>query len=106
MIEIKYYVFITTNADKEVLHISTTNDLKKRLSDLQEFSGTSKTSAHRFECVNLLYTEEFRFVMKAIAKENELKSLSKEEKRAFINKHNPSWEFKNQSIEMNNERNH
>lgn len=106
LIEIKYYVFISTDLDKEVLNIGTTNDLKKRLADLKEHSGTSKTFAHRFECYNLLYTEQFRFVLKAIAREEELKSLTKEEKRAFINKHNPNWEFKNESIEISNERNH
>ena len=103
LIEIKYFVFITTDAEKEILHIGTTNDLEKRLADLIEHQSTSKTFVHRFACVNLLYVEEFRFVLQAIAREEELKNLSKEEKRSFINKHNPNWEFKNKSIQVSNE---
>ncbi len=102
-VEIKYFVFITTNPSKEVLNIGTTNNLAKKLSDLYKNRGGRKTFASRFSCYNLLYFEEFRFVNDAFNREEELKALKKEDKRIFVNEKNPDWKFLNEQIQQESE---
>jgi putative endonuclease len=45
-----YFIYITTNPEKEVLYIGITNDLKRRLFEHQENKGNPETFAGKYYC--------------------------------------------------------
>ncbi len=84
-----YYVYITTNPGKTVLYIGITNDLYRRLAEHYENKGNISSFAGKYYCYNLVYYEELQFVNDAIAREKELKKLSRKEKETLIRSVNP-----------------
>jgi len=95
-----YYVYITTNKNKQVLYIGVTNHLSRRM---QEHSDDAKTSkkhfAGRYNCVNLIYYERYERIEDAISRETELKDWRREKKIALVNASNPDWRFLNEELE-------
>ena len=84
MVTGNYYVYITTNPGKSVLYTGMTNDLKVRL--LQHFQnrGDKSTFAGRYYCYKLLHYETFPEAILAIAREKEIKDMSREKKKELI----------------------
>jgi putative endonuclease len=98
-IEMKnYFIYITTNPEKEVLYIGVTNNLKRRLLEHQENKGNNETFAGKYYCYKLIYWERFTMAKDAIAREKQLKNWSRKKKEILINTLNPKWNFLNSEI--------
>jgi putative endonuclease len=87
-----YYVYITTNPRKTVLS-GVTNDLKVRLQQHYENRGNKQTFAGRYYCYKLVYFEHYSDIDQAIAREKEIKDLSREKKEELVASRNPKWNF-------------
>jgi putative endonuclease len=77
-----FYTYILRCAD-DTLYVGCTNDIKKRLRE----HNHAKTGAHYTKIrrpVSLVYSEKFRTLAKARAREAELKRLRRNEKLAII----------------------
>jgi putative endonuclease len=88
-----YYVYITTNPRKTVLYVGVTNNLSLRLEQHYENRGNKETFAGRYYCYKLLYREHYKYVNDAIAREKELKTLTREKKMELIKSINPDLGF-------------
>jgi putative endonuclease len=88
-----YYVYITTNPRKTVLYVGVTNNLTLRLEQHYENRGNTETFAGRYYCYKLLYWEHYKYVNDAIAREKELKTLTREKKMELIKSINPDLGF-------------
>ncbi len=79
-----YFVYILECADGS-LHVGCTNNLEKRLKQ----HNNSKYGAHYTKLrrpVILKYSEEFKTLIEARKRENEIKGWRREKKLALINK--------------------
>jgi putative endonuclease len=77
-----FHTYILRCAD-DTLYVGCTNDIKKRLHE----HNHAKAGAHYTKIrrpVSLVYSEKFRTLAKARAKEAKLKRLTREEKLAII----------------------
>lgn len=86
----KYYVYILTDAAATVFYVGMTNDLRRRITEhRQGFAGgfTKRYRVHR-----LVYSEEFRHVREAIAREKQLKRWHRAWKIDLIRRSNPCFE--------------
>jgi putative endonuclease len=92
----EYYVYIVTNPGKTVLYTGVTNSLDARISAHYINKGKKRTFAGRYKCYNLIYIEFFQYVNDAIAREKQIKNMSREKKEALINHFNPDWNFLNE----------
>lgn len=93
-----YYVYILTNYKKTVLYTGITNDLGRRLDEHKvDALGMKKTFAGKYNCIYLIYYEEYPMASVAIAREKEIKNLTRLKKEALIKAFNPQWEFLNES---------
>jgi putative endonuclease len=88
-----YYVYITTNSDKEVLYTGVTNNLLRRIIEHQENRGEKRTFAGRYFSNKLVYYEHFTDIVAAIAREKQIKGWRREKKIALIESMNPDWNF-------------
>ena len=90
----KYYVYIVTNKIKTVLYTGVTNCLDTRLFQHKDDSENEKKSfAGKYNCIYLLYYEEFQWVQDAIAREKQLKGWTKAKKLELIQIENPKLAF-------------
>ena len=89
-----FYVYIITNKNKTVLYTGVTNNLKRRLQEHKEKINASSFSA-RYNLEFLLYYEHFGWIQLAIAREKEIKNLTREKKLNLIKEMNPEFEFLN-----------
>lgn len=78
-----YYVYILLCADNSY-YIGVTNNIPRRL---DEHSNGLDKSGYTFnrQPVNLVYSEMFQYIDKAIAREKQLKGWSRKKKEALIN---------------------
>lgn len=93
MIKGNYYVYITTNPGKTVLYTGVTNKLKVRIQQHFENRGKKSTFAGKYYCYKLIYFEWFSDIKQAIAREKEIKDMSRKRKEELIAKVNPNWNF-------------
>ena len=86
----KYYVYILTNKNCNVLYTGVTNDLVRRVYEhknhLDKDSFTAKYKVNR-----LVYFEETSDVKAAIEREKQIKSWSRKRKTDLIFNVNPHW---------------
>ena len=87
------YIYITTNPKKTTFYAGVTNNLKRRLKEHREGKGNKKTFTGRYYCHKLVYHEEFESILKAIAREKEIKTFSREKKIELIKSKNPNMDF-------------
>ena len=86
----KGYTYIITNKNHTVLYTGVTSNLPQRME--QHRSGKYKTSfSHRYSVTILVYFEEFRSIVDAIAREKQIKAGSRQKKIDLINGLNPEW---------------
>ena len=64
-----YYVYITTNSNKDVLYTGVTNNLYMRIIEHYLKRGTKASFTGRYYCYWLVYYEEFDYINDAIARE-------------------------------------
>jgi putative endonuclease len=93
-----YFIYITTNSEKEVLYIGVTNNLKRRLSEHECNKGKPETFAGKYYCYKLVYWERFTTAKDAIAREKQLKNWNREKKEMLIKTLNPNWNFLNTEV--------
>jgi putative endonuclease len=84
-----YYVYIMASRSR-VLYVGVTNNLARRVSEHRTGSPGSFTSRYRVTC--LVYFEEFRYILDAIAREKQLKGWRRSRKVDLIERRNPAWE--------------
>ena len=84
-----YWVYIMTNKARTVFYIDVTNNLARRWWEHSNglIEGFSKT----YNCHDLIYYEEYDQINLAIAREKQLKSITRAKKEALINLINPDW---------------
>jgi putative endonuclease len=85
----RYYVYILTNQNHEVLYIGVTNDLERRVAEHR--AGQHKGFTKRYNLNKLVYFEEHNDVKSAIAREKQLKAGSRQKKLDLVNALNHEW---------------
>jgi len=50
-----YFIYITTNPEKNVLYIGITNNLKRRLTEHETNKGKEEIFAKKYYCYKLIY---------------------------------------------------
>jgi putative endonuclease len=84
------YVYIMTNKTNRVLYTGSTSDLFNRVQEhVSKIYPRSFTS--RYNINKLVYFEFFEFVDEAIAREGQIKKMSRSKKIELIEKDNPNW---------------
>lgn len=83
-----YYVYILGSLSG-TLYIGITNDLHRRVFEHKQGKVDGFTKQYGVDC--LLYWESYDDVLKAIAKERQLKGWRPEKKVALFERVNPSW---------------
>ncbi|MFI3328349.1 MAG: GIY-YIG nuclease family protein [Rikenellaceae bacterium] len=86
----KFYVYIMSNKENNVLYIGVTSDLKRRVAE-HRWGDTDESFTHRYNCGKLVYYEEYPTAAQAIPREKELKGWRREWKLNLINESNPNW---------------
>ena len=81
----RYYIYIVTNPQKEVIYTGLTNDLQARIIEHYQNRGNEQTFAGKYFCYNLIYYEGFNYINEAIAREKEIKGWRREKKLTLIN---------------------
>ena len=84
----RYYVYILTNRSR-TLYVGVTNNLERRLAQHRTAPATAFSGRYRLDI--LVYFEEHRYILNAIAREKQLKGWRRERKIALINSLNPKW---------------
>ena len=86
-----YYVYILTNAHKNVVYTGVTNDLKRRIYEHKHhLDKGSFTSQYNVEY--LVYYEETNNIESAISREKQIKSWNRKKKNELVESMNPKWE--------------
>ena len=71
------------------LYTGVTNELKKRVAD--HFAGIGSDFTSRYHFDRLVHFETFDYIVDAIAREKQIKGLTRAKKIALIKTHNPTW---------------
>jgi putative endonuclease len=83
-----YHVYILASASR-VLYTGITNDLRRRVFEHQARRVPGFTQ--KYHVTELMYCEAFRDVRTAIAREKQIKALTRAKRVALIDKLNPHW---------------
>ena len=89
-----YYVYIITNKNRTVLYTGVTNNLHRRLNE-HHVKRNSGSFAARYNVEFLIYYEKFGWIQQAIAREKEIKLMSRMKKLTLIREYNPNLNFLN-----------
>ena len=87
----RYYVYILTNKNKNVLYTGVTNDLVRRVYEHKNHFDKDSFTA-KYAVTQLVYYEETSDVHAAIAREKQIKSWSRMKKFFLIREKNPAME--------------
>jgi len=68
----KYSVYIMASPNNNVLYIGVTNNLERRVWEHKNKCGSEFTT--KYNCVKLVYYEDYTFINDAIAREKNLKN--------------------------------
>jgi putative endonuclease len=60
--------------------------------------GNQDTFTGKYHCYNLVYYEEFTYILNAIAREKEIKGWRRQKKVDLIQSTNPTWAFLNKEF--------
>ena len=93
------YVYMMTNVSNNVLYVGVTSDLKRRIAEHKEGSGSAFT--RRYRCHKLVYYECFADIDQAITREKQLKHFKREWKNALVDEVNPEWKVLYEGMVMN-----
>ena len=86
----EYYVYILTNAHKNVLYTGVTNHLVKRIYEHKHHLDKGSFT-DRYNVEYLVYFESTSDVKAAIEREKQIKGWSRKKKNKLIESKNPSW---------------
>ena len=86
----EYYVYMMSNAHRNLLYTGITNDLARRVYEhkhhLDPDSYTAKYNIHK-----LVYFESTSDVKAAIEREKQIKGWNRKRKNKLVESKNPSW---------------
>jgi putative endonuclease len=82
-----YYVYGLTNWNNKVMYLGVTNDLKRRVYEHQHKLIGGFTE--RYNVNKLVYYEQTRDVITALAREKEIKKWRREKKNVLVASMNP-----------------
>lgn len=85
-----YYVYLMTNWNHRVIYVGFTNDLKRRVYEHQK--KLVKGFTEKYNVNKLVYFEETRDVIAAIAREKEIKKWRREKKNSLVLNINANWQ--------------
>lgn len=85
----QYYVYIMTNKRNTVLYTGVTNNLRRRVAEHKSKTVPGFTS--RYNVDKLVYFETFGSIVKAIAREKQIKAGSRAAKERLIKRLNPGY---------------
>ena len=88
--ENKYYVYMMTNKNNNVLYIGVTDNLCRRVNEHK--TGAVEGFTKKYNVKKLVYAEQFNEVKCAIAREKQLKGWVRVKKNNLIASVNPNWE--------------
>lgn len=78
-----------TNRWRNVVYVGVTNSLERRV--WQHKNGTLPGFTKRYNCDRLVYFEDYERIEQAIAREKQIKGLTRAKKDAVIARMNPEW---------------
>ena len=84
-----YYIYIITNERHTVLYTGVTNDLTRRCHEHR--TGLMQGFSKKYNLKRLVYYELFDDINMAIAREKQIKGITREKKNALIDQFNPEW---------------
>jgi predicted GIY-YIG superfamily endonuclease len=82
-------VYIMANARNGTLYVGVTSDIAQRA--FQHRTGAVKAFTQRYGCRTLVWFEPHARMDEAIAREKQIKSGSRKDKLALIERDNPGW---------------
>ena len=85
-----YYVYILTNANKNLIYIGVTNNLIRRVYEHKHHLDKGSYTA-RYNIDQLVYFEETSDVEAAISREKQLKGWNRARKNRLVESKNPAW---------------
>lgn len=85
-----YYVYILTNANKNLIYIGVTNNLIRRVYEHKHHLDKGSYIA-RYNIDQLVYFEETSDVEAAISREKQLKGWNRARKNRLVESKNPEW---------------
>ena len=86
----KYWIYIMSNSNRDVLYIGVTNNLQRRY--FEHKTGSIEGFTKKYNCHIMVYFEEFQQIEEAIAREKQLKGWKREKKEFLIKQKNPRME--------------
>ena len=89
-IKMEYYVYILTNAHKNVLYTGVTRDLVRRVYEHKHHLDRNSFTA-RYNVELLVYYESTSDVEAAIEREKQIKGWNRKRKEKLIASKNPNW---------------
>ncbi len=87
---LNYWVYILANKPRGTLYIGVTGILGDRM-ERHMRNGKGKYTA-KYNVKQLVYFEEFQYVLDAVAREKQLKNLHRAWKINLIEARNPNWD--------------
>jgi putative endonuclease len=91
-----FSTYILTNNNRSILYTGVTNNLPRRL--IEHWIGKAGSFTTKYHVYNLVWYEETRYVLNAIAREKEIKDWRRALKEALITGANPDWTFLNATV--------
>ena len=88
-----YYTYITTNPRKTTFYTGMTNSIKRRIREHESGRNDPTHFTGKYKCYKLVYYETFKYVLDAIAREKEIKNMSRDKKIELIKSKNPKMKF-------------
>ena len=85
-----YSIYLLTNKNNTVIYTGVTNDLQRRMWEHKFDKGSKFTS--KYNCNKLVYYEDFKYILDAIAREKQIKAGSRVKKIELIDFINKSWD--------------
>ncbi len=87
--EHRYFVYILTSRNRQVMYVGMTNDLARRLHEHRSHAVPGFTQKYRVD--TLVYFEETHDVLAALEREKQVKKWRREKKDALVASTNPQW---------------
>ena len=85
----RFWVYIMASKSRR-LYTGVTNDIERRVREHKE--GRIEGFTRKYRINRLVYSERFRYIGNAIAREKEIKSRDRGKRVALIESTNPTWE--------------
>ena len=86
----QYFVYMLTNAWRNVIYTGVTNSLETRI--WQHKNGAEDGFTKKYNCHSLVYYEIHEQISQAIEREKQIKGWSRAKKDALVASLNPKWE--------------